>query len=46
MIGPRPVHDRAILDALEAIDPEAFAGEVRRVIRKGRVHCAVLVFWN
>jgi hypothetical protein len=36
MIGPRPVHDRSILDALEAIDPERFAGEVWRVTRKGR----------
>lgn len=30
------VHDRAILDALEAIDPEPFEGEVWRVTRKGR----------
>jgi hypothetical protein len=36
MIGQRPVHDRSILDALEAIDPETFAGEVWRVTRKGR----------
>jgi hypothetical protein len=36
MIGRRPVHDRGILDALEAIDPEPFAGEVWRVTRKGR----------
>jgi hypothetical protein len=36
MIGPRPVHDRGILDALEAIDPEPFGGEVWRVTRKGR----------
>jgi hypothetical protein len=36
MIGRRPVHDRGILDALEAIDPETFAGEVWRVTRKGR----------
>jgi len=36
MIGQRPVHDRNILDALEAIDPEPFAGEVWRVTRKGR----------
>ena len=36
MIGQRSVHDRSILDALEAIDPETFAGEVRRVTRKGR----------
>ena len=30
------VHDRAILDALEAIDPESFEGEVWRITRKGR----------
>jgi hypothetical protein len=36
MIGRRSVHDRSILDALEAIDPERFAGEVWRVARKGR----------
>ena len=36
MICRRPVHDRSILDALEAIDPEPFAGEVFRVTRKGR----------
>lgn len=36
MIGRRPVHDRSILDALEAIDPKRFAGEVWRVTRKGR----------
>ena len=36
MIGPRAVHDRGILDALEAIDPEPFAGEIWRVTRKGR----------
>src|SRR5690348_6390391 len=36
MIGRRPVHDRGILDALEAIDPEPFAGQVWRVTRKGR----------
>src|SRR5271165_3389198 len=36
MIGRRPVHDRSILDALETIDPEPFAGEVWRVTRKGR----------
>jgi hypothetical protein len=36
MIGRRPVHDRGILDALEAIDPELFSGEVWRVTRKGR----------
>jgi len=36
MIGRRPVHDRGILDALEAIDPEPFVGEVWRVTRRGR----------
>jgi hypothetical protein len=36
MTGRRSVHDRSILDALEAIDPERFAGEVWRVARKGR----------
>jgi hypothetical protein len=36
MIGRRRVHDRAILDALEAIDPEPFTGEVWRVARRGR----------
>ena len=36
MIGQRPVHDRSILDALEAIDPEPFVGEVWRVTRTGR----------
>jgi RES domain len=36
MIGQRPVHDRRILDALEAIDPERFSGKVWRVARKGR----------
>jgi hypothetical protein len=36
VIGRRPVHDRSILDALEAIDPEPFAGGVWRVTRKGR----------
>jgi hypothetical protein len=36
MISRRPVHDRGILDALEAIDPEPFIGEVWRVTRKGR----------
>ena len=30
------VHDRAILDALEAIDPVLFEGEVWRITRKGR----------
>ncbi len=36
MIGGRPVHDRRILDALEAIDPEPFNSAVWRVTRKGR----------
>src|SRR5215470_7645877 len=36
MAGPRRVHDRAILDALDAIDPMPFEGEVWRVIPKGR----------
>jgi RES domain len=36
MIGRRPVHDRSILDAIEAIDPEPFFGQVWRVTRKGR----------
>ena len=36
MTGRRSVHDRSILDALEAIDPERFAGEVWRVAPKGR----------
>ena len=35
MIGRRPAHDRPILDALEAIDPERFAGEAWRVTRNG-----------
>src|SRR5712692_5807836 len=30
------IHDRAILDALEALDPEPFSGTVWRVTRKGR----------
>jgi hypothetical protein len=34
--GPGRAHDRAILDALEAIDPIPFAGRVWRVTRKGR----------
>jgi RES domain-containing protein len=29
-------HDRAILDALEAIEPESFIGDVWRITRKGR----------
>lgn len=32
----RRVHDRAILDALEAMAAEAFAGEVWRITRSGR----------
>jgi len=30
------LHDRALLDALEALDPEPFRGAVWRVTRKGR----------
>src|SRR5260370_13680314 len=30
------IHDRAILDALEALDPEPLSGTVWRVTRKGR----------
>ncbi len=30
------IHDRVILDALEAMDPEPFSGTVWRVTRKGR----------
>jgi hypothetical protein len=33
---PGRVHDRAILDALEALSPEAFAGDAWRVTRRGR----------
>jgi RES domain len=36
MAGSKRVHDRAILDALDAIDPRPFAGEVWRVARKDR----------
>jgi hypothetical protein len=36
MTGARPVHDRAVLDALEAINPERFRGKVWRVTRKQR----------
>ena len=36
MLGRRSAHDRSILDALEAIDREPFAGEVWRVTRKDR----------
>lgn len=36
MSGRGRVHDRAILDALEAIDPGPFEGNVWRVTRKGR----------
>jgi RES domain-containing protein len=35
MTVPSRVHDRAVLDALEAFDPEAFEGTVWRVTRKG-----------
>jgi RES domain-containing protein len=34
--GSGRLHDRAILDALEAIDPVVFAGRVWRITRKGR----------
>lgn len=33
---PGRVHDRAILDALDAIDPNPFDGEVWRITRRGR----------
>lgn len=33
---PRRVHDRALLDALEAIAPAPFDGEVWRIAHKGR----------
>lgn len=36
MAGSRRIHDRIILDALEAIDPEPFNGTAWRVTRKGR----------
>jgi len=36
MAGLGRVHDRAVLDALEAIDPILFDGEVWRITRKGR----------
>jgi hypothetical protein len=36
MNPPRRVHDRAILDALEAMEPLRFDGEVWRITRKGR----------
>jgi hypothetical protein len=36
MSGSRRVHDRAVLDALEAIDPESFEGTAWRVTRNGR----------
>jgi len=36
MAYPGRVHDRAILDALESIDPVRFHGEVWRITRKGR----------
>jgi RES domain-containing protein len=36
MVGGGRVHDRAILDALENIDPEAFERTVWRVTRRGR----------
>lgn len=36
MAGSGRIHDRVILDALEAIDPEPFTGTVWRVTRQGR----------
>jgi RES domain-containing protein len=36
MIPPDRVHDRAILDALEALEPATFEGSVWRIARKGR----------
>jgi RES domain len=36
MPARRRVHDRAILDALESLDPELFKGDVWRTVRKGR----------
>ena len=36
MAGAGRAHERAILDALESLVPEAFAGRVWRVTRKGR----------
>lgn len=36
MGGAPRVHDRALLDALDALTPEPFAGEVWRIVRKGR----------
>jgi RES domain-containing protein len=36
MAALRRVHDRALLDALEAIDPRPFEGEVWRVTRKDK----------
>jgi len=36
MLGPGRIHDRVILDALEALDPEPFNETVWRVTRKGR----------
>jgi hypothetical protein len=35
-VGSGRIHDRVILDALEALDPEPFEGTVWRVTRKGR----------
>ncbi len=36
MAGAGRRHDRAVLDALEAMDPEPFAGDVWRVTGRGR----------
>src|SRR5258708_40133903 len=35
-MAPARIHDRVILDALEALDPEPFGGTVWRVTRTGR----------
>jgi RES domain-containing protein len=36
MVALRRVHDRVILDALDAIEPKPFEGEAWRIARKGR----------
>ena len=36
MAALRRVHDRVLLDALDAIEPAAFEGEVWRIAKKGR----------
>jgi hypothetical protein len=45
MVDRRPVHDRAILDAVEAIDPERFAGEVWRVTRAWTVPAPCISYY-